>query len=710
MITGYPPFASTSQDDIYRKVKSLEYVWPTEKCLNDIPEEAKSLVTSLLKSQAEDRPDPDYIVAHPFFSMHGCLAIPLALEPTTCVKKPEWLEEKSPRGDVMAVSAERISIFALAKKCGVGHFPEADQAFPVVGDDIDKSIWKECVQEEADGRTPIVPLPDDTVYSSHSTSSTFLEESTPQRLEPLENPDKSTISIRSVSDPSVRIIPRDSRSHAAQLRSEAGSRMAVSRTRVSRDVTASKSNHPRQHATVARASSRGKLLSTQGFLEELPLRPASALPEVRQARTLPKNFSRMPQSATTVNDLHDSSSRESVVSRSTASSSASSQHTITKRSVSDHCLVPDRERGERNTRTRRVVANVEQKLLETVATRKAANIENESSERGSSRDGYSIPDPPCMLIDSKEGAEDLQDTKPDDILRKLRALSTRLSREIDNATRVTEGSDIIDDSKSDSVYARPVVVKWVDYTNKFGIGYILANGSVGCVFNGNQERASTCIMVPQAEEHLKRRKSPTYVERHQIVPRNGESIEFLENCGDRGMKRVSASPRTYRVNIGLNGMPGKLGSGVDPFDAEKRRTLILWDKFAKYMTQTLGKSDDIIPDAEPLSHQPRPHPPRNSKATRIPPPPFVRFYQRLGNVGIWGFGDGSFQFNFPDHTKLVVSADGLYVDFYHLSVSATQILQKGCLLPKSALDERSVLSGSLAVLLRGGKDGIWKDV
>ena len=49
---------------------------------------------------------------------------------------------------------------------------------------------------------------------------------------------------------------------------------------------------------------------------------------------------------------------------------------------------------------------------------------------------------------------------------------------------------------------------------------------------------------------------------------------------------------------------------------------------------------------------------------------FIKFYQRLGNVGVWGFGDGAFQFNFPDHTKIVLDATGTWCHFWHLPQDA----------------------------------------
>lgn len=57
------------------------------------------------------------------------------------------------------------------------------------------------------------------------------------------------------------------------------------------------------------------------------------------------------------------------------------------------------------------------------------------------------------------------------------------------------------------------------------------------------------------------------------------------------------------------------------------------------------------------------------------------------------------QFNFPDHTKIVLSADGIWCDFYHLPFDAARDLGLTGTLPSSALDDRQHLSYPLQTLL-----------
>lgn len=57
------------------------------------------------------------------------------------------------------------------------------------------------------------------------------------------------------------------------------------------------------------------------------------------------------------------------------------------------------------------------------------------------------------------------------------------------------------------------------------------------------------------------------------------------------------------------------------------------------------------------------------------------------------------QLNFPDHTKIVLSADGKYCDFTYLPPIAVAHMRKSGELPLRFMRDRAVLSHSIAVLL-----------
>ncbi|MCJ1389335.1 Cell cycle serine/threonine-protein kinase cdc5/MSD2 [Xylographa bjoerkii] len=612
LLTGYPPFSDKVQEEIYRKVRCLDYTWPANT-RNDYPEEAKALVSSLLKTSAEERPEPDQIVGHPFFSLQGGNAIPSLIEIGHFSKKPEWLEDVHPRGDSMSKTTPRVSVEALSEQCGVGCFSEIPYA--VVGEHVGRSIYQELLWEDSVGKAPTVPLPEDFVYASDN-SSAFEKEVKPKRP--------------------VTRRPESMRVPSTRLKSSIA-------------TAPSDSEDPRKTLPLRSTSSRSV---------------ASSVASMRIPR------SRMKPSIKTVSAEDEEPKR--IPSRSASGQSDFSTRIPSHASKSSITVVEAIPEVSRPTKPYRTVSSG-----------------NDPSASVDMRTDLKPPGPPSALIGPHDVSDYVVGSKPSEVITMLERFSATLAKCLRDITRANSSS-IHSKSKSPSTESRPHVVKWVDYTNKFGIGYILANGNIGCVFNGTEQRASTCIMVPNAEDHLRRRDYPTYTERHQIVPRNGAAVAFLENRSEQGLSRTLIPPQHFQINIGKTGLPDKLSPVPNPYDNEKRRMLNLWDKFAKYMTQTLGEKTDSTSD------QPTPSnlPPSDSGT-------FVKFYQRLGNVGIWAFANQTFQFNFPDHTKLVLSAADGGADFYHLSVSAAQLLKKGRLLPKAALEERDVLSYPLGLLLSG---------
>jgi hypothetical protein len=244
-----------------------------------------------------------------------------------------------------------------------------------------------------------------------------------------------------------------------------------------------------------------------------------------------------------------------------------------------------------------------------------------------------------------------------------------------------------------------IVVKWVDYSNKFGLGYILNDGSVGCVLKsipGSAKGGKTvqlppsCILVREAEQHCSRRQDPGYVDRHQIVPMTNE-VQFYENNGEGGLSTVFVHPLQFKIVPNDDGTPGKIPAGNDIYDYRKREHLVLWKKFANYM-MAYGRDQDGADNTGQIQNA------SWSKQT-MPPSDVVTFYQRTGDVGCWVFADGHLQFNFPDHTKLVLDATGTWCHFWHLPQESAEKLAATGELDDFALDERGVLSYPVQTLL-----------
>lgn len=217
----------------------------------------------------------------------------------------------------------------------------------------------------------------------------------------------------------------------------------------------------------------------------------------------------------------------------------------------------------------------------------------------------------------------------------------------------------------------PFVSKWVDYSKKHGVGYVLEDGSIGCI-------AKASISTSGRLQH------PTT----HVLVRNGYS--YLSRVVGTDLSSLDTIPFSYYTSTTSGLQRITLSSDSDK---ERRKMLgVLWVKFARYMCQQLGDVSSPEPDDSESD---------GDKSSSDNVPTFVRFYQRLGTAGIWGFSDGSLQFNFPDHTKMVLSGDGSYCNFTVLALDATRHLQNTGELPLRFIRSREVLSASVTNFLYG---------
>lgn len=296
------------------------------------------------------------------------------------------------------------------------------------------------------------------------------------------------------------------------------------------------------------------------------------------------------------------------------------------------------------------------------------------------------------LFDSTERRLPVPDTEPDVVLERLRRLQAELERALNSRTMAIIG-------KAATPPTPHIVVKWVDYSNKFGLGYILNDGSVGCVLksvpgSGGGSKSvmlpPSCILVRGAERHCQRRHDTTYVDRYQIVPMT-EPVQFFENNGPSGLSMVAVHPSQFKIGLNPDGTAGRIPVGKDIYEHRKREHLILWKKFANYM-MAYGRDQEAVDETGDIQI------PMNADPD-LPPSNVVTFYQRIGDVGCWVFADGHVQFNFPDHTKIVLDSTGTWCHFWHLPQEAAEKLMGTGELDETALDERAVLSYPLQTLL-----------
>jgi hypothetical protein len=290
-----------------------------------------------------------------------------------------------------------------------------------------------------------------------------------------------------------------------------------------------------------------------------------------------------------------------------------------------------------------------------------------------------------MLIAPTDISTPILDSSPEDVLGSLRGIYHDLSP--NNSVQV----DFSSSRRRSSSNPHPLVEKWVDYSDKYGIGYVLSDGTAGIALKSSANKVinSSCVVIRNAKEHYSRRIRE---EEMQIVPQGPKAlpVEFYESFAGKGIRKIQVPARDFRYDQSLSGkwvenkevVAHLSKQAKEDYFAERVKLVGLMDKFGKYMTNLNASDVQEVIEAKPYS--------------------FIRFYQRLGNVGIWGFGDNSFQFNFPDHTKLIVyrssKRDGqrLMLDLYHLQPEDATYLANYGSMADASMENRDSLSAPIS--------------
>ncbi|KAL8774839.1 MAG: hypothetical protein Q9209_000778 [Squamulea sp. 1 TL-2023] len=704
MICCRPPFQAESNNEIYEKAKAVDYHWPERgsdpKFRIHIPEEAKDLVAGLLQPNPKDRLNLDETVSHPFFSMNGGDCIPAVIDPSCKKKDPSWLSSAEPKGDVMLADTPRLQLRDLAKACGVGHFDDPKESFQVVGGDVDVSLYKACLAEEVADTCPRVPLPVGTVYTGKISA-------------------KARSSIKDSAAPPVPRLPHTMRGKplrelgtlpeddgVAIIKGSSARNVAAHISKVGDRASGPKSSAHDPLAPVDNTSERSSKSDSKTAMESASSRVSSRMMNerpVRMTKTLPRNTSRVTRSQKA------GLTREDAIYVDEEMPKPSPR--LTKDQIIDQLSPnPDEKRRELALRGKaRIAANLQNEL-------NALTSENRKASRGtlpvrtkpaSKTDTKNESERSGWLLSPQDKPESLPKTASKDVNGILRLHQEALDLALWTVSEAMHAEfDIDPSSSSDFCKTRdppPLITKWVDYTNKLGVGYTLADGSIGCIIKANDVYDNPLCGVHVAHtrgHYLKRNTDPCYSQALQLVPQSGYPIEFTEMSEKEGIRRITVPADRFKIGVDSQDGVAKMEPTRDIHETEKRRRLSYWSRFADYMLKNLAP--DASMDSDALSH---------SKHT---PGPFLRFFQRLGNVSLWLFVDGAFQFNFPDHTKMTLHRNGKWLDFYCLPVPVIRRLKASRGLNQQMLDTRKKFSYSVETFLRlcaiDHEDAVKKDL
>ncbi|EXJ73965.1 PLK protein kinase [Cladophialophora psammophila CBS 110553] len=672
MLMGTPPFQSKTQQEIYTKLRTLEYEWRIDS-KNYIPQQAKDFVASCLNLNSVERPEMDELVEHDFFTM-GAVADELE---TSCLRaNPTWLENADPRGDKVQ-SGYGISHSRICRECGIGIGSDG-RPRAGVGTGLNISTLVEIEAENREGCAPVVPLPPGTLYKQfsdahvewtarqkHPLLSTRVRsrKPIPEQPEPLFVSSKITkaeTEVLPVMAPKAPLPPASSasrpfQSFAAQQRQQALPSGSVRRGPVGQEDIP----RPKQQEVVEPPP--------QPLLRERPIRAATIrTTRSTTVRDAVSQISRtLPRSTTAPDGINEISRQESSRTGQEGRRIKSGIPTATPNPESQPTRNIPRSVGGADSATARpksssptsevsvddipphvlqpTSGNDRQAVLGMAEKQRPANAEQRqrAESRAESARPTSLPRHQPRIIARTDRAMLVPQSSNSHVLGSLQDLHKALDpRRFDEAGRRPRSAYGTRAVRTRSTYPR--VDKWVDYSTRHGIAYILSNGTVGMILKSSEDNSlpSSCVVVRHASSHTIRRAKGL---EHQFVPQGPDAadVEFYEQSDyERGMKRLDVPAQKFQLD--LESHPNQVAAAhaiqvrLEGSEAERMKEVALLDKFGKYMNKQ-GRHDDST----------------NAKAASKGEH-FVHFYQRVGNVGVWRFADGGLQFNFPDHTKITI--------------------------------------------------------
>ncbi|KAK0876716.1 Cell cycle serine/threonine-protein kinase cdc5/MSD2 [Friedmanniomyces endolithicus] len=661
---GKAPFHASTKEEIYKKLKSGNYTWPELSATTNQSADLRDLVASLLVPE-EQRPLPDQIVSQNFFKI---AYVPASIPSSAREKAPTWPEVAIPSANTIR-RGYSDTWFAICKESGVGEYAEG-KGFALNGGRRVRSVVHDMAREAQLGTQPTMPIPKDVVYISTVSSWDPPRTREEKPVREAKRPQSRNEGLKEVSHNEV-----------ATTRPEAAVRKAARDAELMPPPTRPLPQAGRS-GTIRRAA---RTISEETAKSAEPIRVASdpSAPALQVSKTR-----QAPLTATAAlkesNTIVSSSLQTARLQQACESDSDKPRRGGTIRRGADASLARRPRATSRAPRSERPISpdvpgplaslNELAQISPTKRSRKkpaeAEIVEILSDPEPESQPApvkLSLPQPPTMTrrlpVPRKASYDNdcVPGTDPDTVLERLSTLQNNLAsalRDRAPASSASSAPHVLSESL-------PFVSRWVDYSRKHGVGYVMSDGTVGCIINASAKNNTpvTHILVRNGQRWLSRVGKE--FERIEAVP-----LEILEDRGGDGIMR--------KVYKGL----GSVKEGPLAVEAERRKTLsVLWVKFGRYMCSALD-GDEV--DGS-----------RNDGN-------FVRFYQRIGSVGIWAFADGSLQVQFPDHTKLVLSASGTHISATCISPEAAAYLASRADLLPHHISSREIFDDSVQALLHEG--------
>ena len=685
LAVGKAPFHASTKEEIYKRLRSRDYNWPElDNHRNDISSDLRDLVATVLVEESE-RPSPDAIVSHDFFKI---AYVPEQLSPACITRPPKWTQNRPPSQETLQRGYSE-TWYVVCSQSGVGEY-EPGRAFPSNGGKKIRNIVRECERELLAGRQPVVPIPEDMIYVPFPERYNWFAR-TKDLSEITEEKEPSIEEGRCLKEISPNAAGREKKPREI-VKSRAELLKPPPPMPPPPTIWVDTEPGPAQPARVS-----------QRKMQVQPRRPVSRRPlddevlPVTRTRAQPETRRPVRSGSIRIAGPTQTLARRPRVTRIASKATEGQVTPPTPIEIHDDTSPPVQ------VTARKLGRKVDQK------SHLKPNTIN-----GPETEGNANP----KTVQEKSR---ISGTDPSAVLDRLAAFRDNLAHALKTTSTTSKAPAASHRSRAhfeEDTRDLPFVTKWVDYSRKHGVGYVLQSGVIGCIMNGT--------ISSSPETRASSRRANTLPVSHVLV-RNGQShLCELPNSKDVAninvkemQERIQQIPFEFYEDMGTVDKDSSEGLIESILTRERRREHgLLWGKFGRYMISSLGTSDtQSFPSASNAgtttatstrSNDCSETSSKDSNNQTTGEKEFVRFYQRLGNVGTWAFASGALQFNFPDHTKLVLSPLGTSISLTHLSVSAAKHLRTNRELPQKYIRQRSTLCCNTEALLRGtsiGEDG-----
>ncbi|PUU73264.1 hypothetical protein B9Z19DRAFT_1035320 [Tuber borchii] len=611
MLVGKPPFQAGDVNVIYQKIRHNTFSWPEEVPVSSA---AKHLVHSILNHDPDARPTLDDIADHYFFKS-GFFP---RMIPVSAGKQPPVWRGASGQG-VGAVSTNRQDWIKnyeeVARECGIGIRSDG-RPVSAVGDHAGESM-------------ELLTLPSSrpaSVLSTRDENQQFAVEKQTVKIKPEDEAKKQKQTDAYILPETLS--PRDSH---ARMRGANALKGKASRlwgpTRGTGLISAGLM--PARQAPGLPASQVTKVTeveegSDDDFEDQEEEKPI-AKPSAQRLKAQPIRRSTVVTSPVVRKSVFPP--RNQAVKSHAAELRAASQPEVHEQPAkAPPTAMAPKFQGRLQSRPSRPTSSASAKLhYELPPSSQELVISARSSSQQSSlpssqpSEGPIIPFGPNLS--SKIGVS-IRSTATSTVLSSLRPFINSLEAFANSRLHTlspTPAATIaaVKSSRRGESNKHVFITKWVDYTNKYGVAYILTDGTCTAMFNDN-----TSFVVDSI---------------------GGERVEFIT----QSYASDSSQDTVYR----------RLQTKMEVLNEKKRtskglaRKMQMWKRFKNYMKTDLETVEQWSVERDSVIREPTVGGDDYGML-------FVTHYTRLKRCALFRFSDGSFQLNFIDHTKLIVSSGG----------------------------------------------------